>query len=206
MLAKPQLKISNRSTTALLQRGIERKNVPDAIKRFLDSHASDALFRIFAKNHTAVTPVLGTFAWTLGQVSPGAAPDPNSRYVALSLRKQFSSTQLSPGELDTLSRELPLLLETVRRMRQDGVTLLAGTDIAAILIPGFSLHAKLQEFVAAWVTWGSQAALFSSHNMRQTRKFRNQLPSCQGLCPVPRWPLQNPPLVAIRDSCPVLNA
>jgi cytosine/adenosine deaminase-related metal-dependent hydrolase len=34
--------------------GIERKDVPDAIHRFLRSSDSDVLFRVFAKNHTAV--------------------------------------------------------------------------------------------------------------------------------------------------------
>jgi Amidohydrolase family len=129
--------------------GIERKDLPDAIQRFLGAGDSDVLFRAFAKNHTAVTPVLGTFAWTLRQLSPGTSPDPNSRYVALSLSKQFAKPQIPPEELDTLNREVPQLLETVRRMHQDGVTLLAGTDIAAVRIPGFSLHAELQQLVAA---------------------------------------------------------
>jgi hypothetical protein len=129
--------------------GTERKDVPDAIKRFLDSSASDVLFQTFAKNHTAVTPVIGTFAWTLRQLSPGAPPDPNIRYVALSLRKQFAKTVIPSDELDTLSRETPQLLATVHRMHQEGVILLAGTDIAAVRIPGFSLHAELQELVAA---------------------------------------------------------
>jgi imidazolonepropionase-like amidohydrolase len=129
--------------------GIERKDVPDAIQHFLGSGDSDVLFRVFAKNHTAVTPVLGTFAWSLRQLSPGTPPDPNSRYVALSLRNQFAKTQIPSEELDTLNREIPQLLATVYRMRQDGVMLLAGTDIAAARIPGFSLHAELQELVAA---------------------------------------------------------
>ena len=129
--------------------GIERKDLPNAIQRFLGSTDSDLLFRIFAKNRTAVTPVVGTFVWTLRQVAPGTTPDPNSRYVALSFRKQFAKTQIPAEELNMLNKELPQLLETVRRMNKDGVTLLAGTDIAAIRIPGFSLHTELQELVAA---------------------------------------------------------
>jgi hypothetical protein len=129
--------------------GIERKDLPDAIQRFLASRDSDALFHIFAKNHTSVTPVLGTLVWTLQQLSPGATPDPNSRYVALSMRKQFAKPQIPAEELDTLRREIPQLRATVLRMHQEGVMLLAGTDIAAVRIPGFSLHAELQELVAS---------------------------------------------------------
>jgi imidazolonepropionase-like amidohydrolase len=129
--------------------GIEQKDVPDAIKRFLDSNDGDILFRTFARNHTAVTPVLGTFAWTLRQVTPGAAPDPHIRYVARSLRKQFANSRIPAEQLDILNREVPQLLDTVRHMHRDGVLLLAGTDIAAVRIPGFSLHGELEEFVSA---------------------------------------------------------
>jgi len=59
--------------------GVEGRDIPEDIKRFIGSSDSDVLFRIFVRNHTAVTPVLGTFAWTLRQVTPGASPDPNSR-------------------------------------------------------------------------------------------------------------------------------
>jgi amidohydrolase family protein len=119
------------------------------VPRGLICGMSRVLFRVFVKNHTAVTPVLGTLTWTLHQLSAGTPPDPNSRYVALSMRKQFAKPQIPPEELETLNREIPQLLDTVRRMHQDGVMLLAGTDIAAVRIPGFSLHAELQELVAA---------------------------------------------------------
>ena len=131
--------------------GIEEKNLPEAIKTFLRSPKSDALFRTFARNHTAVSPVLGTLDWTLRQMSPGATSDPNDRYVAQSLEKE-AAKELPPQEaLDTLNSEYPLLRETVRKLHHDGVTLLAATDIAGARIPGFSLHRDLQQLVSAGI-------------------------------------------------------
>jgi imidazolonepropionase-like amidohydrolase len=51
--------------------------------------------------------------------------------------------QISASDLDGYKRTLDEFKEVVRQMNRDGVTLMAGTDIAAASIPGFTLHEEL---------------------------------------------------------------
>jgi imidazolonepropionase-like amidohydrolase len=129
--------------------GITEKDLPAAIDKFLSSTASDTLFKTFVKNHTAVTPVLNTFYWAINQLNPKAMVDPNSRYVALSLKQEADKTKMNTEDMSLLKAELPGLRKTVDKMYRDGVTILAGTDIAGARVPGLALHAELKELVNA---------------------------------------------------------
>jgi imidazolonepropionase-like amidohydrolase len=113
----------------------------------LASRDADTLFKTFATNHTAITPVLGTLEWMLHLSAPGSVTDPNSKYIAYSLKK--TAVNIKAEDLAMLKRELPELRSTVGKMHNDGVMLLAGTDIAGARLPGFSLHGELLEFVYA---------------------------------------------------------
>jgi imidazolonepropionase-like amidohydrolase len=129
--------------------GIAQKDLPGAIDKFLSSTASDTLFKIFVRNHTAVTPVLNTFDWSINQLRPNAAVDANSRYVALSLKQEAAKAKMTAENLVLLKTELPALMHTTDKMYCDGVIILAGTDIAGARVPGFSLHSELEELVKA---------------------------------------------------------
>jgi hypothetical protein len=112
--------------------------------------SGDALFATFVHNGTAVTPCLYAVADALAHNDPAAPPDPNERYVA---RSQRTPAKPVPAEeLAHFRAMLPRLLTTVARMRNAGVTLLAGTDVAASRVPGFSLHEELDLLARAGLT------------------------------------------------------
>jgi len=117
---------------------------PQVMQRFLESDQPERLFRIFVRNHTAFTPAIAMLQWTVQRNSPGAPPDPQSRYVARSNRDAM--TRHAVNEEDRLiNREIPFLMQTVERMHKSGVMLLAGTDIAADRVPGFSLLNEVEQ-------------------------------------------------------------
>ncbi|HEV8657994.1 MAG TPA: amidohydrolase family protein [Thermoanaerobaculia bacterium] len=122
------------------------RKLPDAMREWRAEKA-DALFARFVKNHTIVDPTL--FAYR-----PDAdAPDPRSRFVALSFRK-IAASQPKPSaeEIEESKVVYAEFKEVVRQMNRDGVTLLAGTDIAAARIPGFTLHDELAALVECGLT------------------------------------------------------
>jgi imidazolonepropionase-like amidohydrolase len=120
-----------------------------AVANFLISPAADTLFRLFVSNHTAVTPVLNTFISEVNEAGGQVPPDVNLRYVAASLLRRARQVKIDSADLAALRAEIPELIQTVTKMYQDSVTLLAGTDIAGARVPGFSLHQELEQFVAA---------------------------------------------------------
>jgi imidazolonepropionase-like amidohydrolase len=122
--------------------------LPAAIDRFLESGDSDRLFGLFAKNSTAVTPVLSALAVILEQ----PANEANNRYVAHSLLEQASKQPVPQTTLDGLRAEMPEYRKTVAKLQKDGVLILAGTDIAGARVPGFTLHRELEELVSAGLT------------------------------------------------------
>ncbi|HYS53078.1 MAG TPA: amidohydrolase family protein [Thermoanaerobaculia bacterium] len=119
----------------------------DAIRQFRESDA-DKLFARFVKNHTVVDPTIG--AWNV-VVDPGAKNDPRLRYVAASIKKA-PLPSLSAEELAEMRELVPEYREVVRQMHRNGVTLVAGTDIAATRIPGFTLHDELASLVECGLT------------------------------------------------------
>ena len=118
--------------------------LPDAINRFRTDGA-DRLFALFVKNHTVETPTLVAFQTVITVADPSLPPDSNLRYVAMSLRRDIPALvkQVSASDLAEYRRTLSEFKEVVRQMNRDGVTLMAGTDIAGARIPGFTLHEEL---------------------------------------------------------------
>ena len=133
--------------------GLKGRKLPDAIRQFRASEAEE-LFARFVKNHTAFTPTLAPYGATIEASDPSSPPDPNSRYVALSLKKEWQkqSKPLSGEELAEWKRTFAELREVVRQMNRSGVTLMAGTDIAGPRIPGFSLHDELAQLAGVGLT------------------------------------------------------
>ena len=123
---------------------------PAAIRRFR-AGAADPLFARFAQNETVVTPTLVPWASVLesgGELSPAG---PNSRYVAASL-KASAPPRLPAAEVREWEEIFPEFLGVVGQMNRAGVTLLAGTDIAATRVPGFTLHRELELLTEAGLT------------------------------------------------------
>jgi imidazolonepropionase-like amidohydrolase len=109
-----------------------------------------ALFATLARNGTAVTPSLYAVAYALAHNDPAAPRDPNYRYVARS--QQHPIKPVPAEELELFRAMLPRLQQTTLRLQQAGVLLLAGTDIAADRVPGFSLHDELDLLASAGLT------------------------------------------------------
>jgi imidazolonepropionase-like amidohydrolase len=97
-----------------------------------------------------VTPSLYAVAYALAHNDSAASRDPNYRYVARSQRHPIKP--VPPEELELFRAMLPRLQRTTLRLQQAGVTLLAGTDIAADRVPGFSLHDELDLLAEAGLT------------------------------------------------------
>jgi imidazolonepropionase-like amidohydrolase len=161
-----------------LSAGKKEDELPVVIDRFLSSGAADSLFARLVKNHTAFTPDIAMWQWTMNAMDPSASPDPLSRYVALSSRNEFKNQHASPEELKNLRQIFPRLLNVVRRMHQAGVMLLAGTDIAGPRIPGFSLHNELAMLVTAGLT-PAQALQTATLNPAIVLKKTNDLGSVE---------------------------
>ena len=127
------------------------KDLVSGIDTFLaPGGGGDALFATLARNGTAVTPSLYAVADAIAHNGSAAPPNPDERYVARSQR-----TPLKPipaAELAQFRAMLPRLKATVLRLQQAGVTLLAGTDVAASRVPGFSLHEELDLLAQAGLT------------------------------------------------------
>jgi hypothetical protein len=132
--------------------GLKDDEMPAAVDRFISTGAADTLFRRFVRNHTAVTPVIAVFAWTVAQSDSTATPDPRLKYVARSFRGMLQQQRLSASDLNILKPRVPAFLRAIGRMNRDSVMLLAGTDIAGARIPGFSLHDELAMLVTAGLT------------------------------------------------------
>ena len=147
-----QVTIENADTLfeGMVLAGIPEEKISAAIAQFLASGTADALFARFVKNHTAYTPAISQFEWSLQDADPSAPKDPRKRYVAKSLRDFFLTQHpLAPDDLKAMQKMFPELVKVVGRMNRDGVLLLAGTDIAGSRIPGFSLHDELSMLVKA---------------------------------------------------------
>ncbi len=120
-------------------RAEHEKNLIEAIDVFLTPRGeADALFAVFKQNGTAVTPCLSALESSLARNEASGARDPRYKYVARSNRRP--AARLPPQEMAEFRSMLPRLRATINRLQSDGVILLAGTDIAADRVPGFSLH------------------------------------------------------------------
>jgi len=131
---------------------VSADGLPGAVARYLASGGVDSLGARFARNHTAFTPDIAMYRWSITAGDSSSAPDPRLRYVALSARNEFKGHYLSADDVNTMRETFPQLMQVVGRMHHAGVMLLAGTDIAGPRIPGFSLHDELSTLVEAGLT------------------------------------------------------
>jgi len=129
------------------------RKLPDAIRQFR-AEDGEKLFARFVKNHTVVDPTLIAFHSYVEAFDPSSAPDPRSRYVALSLKKEWQklAKPISAEELADLKATFAELREVVRQMNRSGVTLVTGSDIAGPRVPGFGLHDELVLLVDVGLT------------------------------------------------------
>jgi imidazolonepropionase-like amidohydrolase len=132
---------------------LKGRKLPDAIRQFRAEDA-EKLFARFVKNQTVVDPTLVAFRSFVEASDPSSPPDPRSRYVALSLKKEWQKIlkPVSAEDLAEMKATAAELREVVRQMNQAGVTLVAGSDIAGPRIPGFGLHDELVLLVEAGLT------------------------------------------------------
>lgn len=132
---------------------LKDRKLPDAIRQFR-AEGAEKLFARFVKNRTVVDPTLVAFRTYADFSDPSTPPDPRSRYVALSLKKEWQKTfkPISAEDLAELKQMVAELREVTRLMHRSGVTLVAGSDIAGPRVPGFSLHEELVLLVEAGLT------------------------------------------------------
>jgi hypothetical protein len=124
------------------------RDMAHAMDAFLaPSGDADTVFAIFRRNETAVTPSVAILAYSIAHNDPGTPPDPHYRYVAKSQRRP--QKPLPPEDLAEFKAMLPRLMTTISQLQNDGVTLLAGSDVAGGRVPGFSLHDELDMFSQA---------------------------------------------------------
>ncbi|HYN25236.1 MAG TPA: amidohydrolase family protein [Pyrinomonadaceae bacterium] len=129
------------------------RKLPDAIRQFR-AEDGEKLFARFVKNRTVVDATLIAFRSYVEALDPSSPPDPRSRYVALSLKKEWQklAKPISAEQLADLKATFAELREVVRQMNRSGVTLVAGSDIAGPRVPGFGLHDELVLLVDAGLT------------------------------------------------------
>src|SRR6202451_19723 len=102
----------------------------EGIDEFLEADgASGTLLGILRANGTAVTPCVSAFADEIAHANRNPDPRPNYSYVAKS--PHVPVRPMSASDLKDFQAMLPRLQKTVAKLQTNGVTLLAGSDIAA---------------------------------------------------------------------------
>jgi len=130
-----------------------RDDVPlaEPIARFTKNGAAE-LFARFARNGNWFTPTL--IAFQEGNRFWDPTPDPRDRYVSRSSKQMLAAIQKNhppPSWMEDRVAQFPHHLELVGMAHRAGVGLLAGTDLAARIFPGFSLHDELELLVKSGV-------------------------------------------------------
>jgi imidazolonepropionase-like amidohydrolase len=120
------------------------------IAEWRSSPEAKLLFDTFVTNGTAVDPTLIATGY-LSRLLSSSSPDPLSRYMAASARKQLDQTLKSVPDAQRLTLA-PLIRErqavTLQMQRAD-VKLVTGTDLSFLHVPGFSLHDELDMLAEA---------------------------------------------------------
>ena len=117
-----------------------------------------ALLRKLAANGTWQTPTL--FMETRGALRPDKREDMRDtlRWVPDLQRAEWEAwsrqaSALTPEAAGAIKRHADWIIQLVRRMKEERVELLAGTDIAvAWIVPGAALHEELRALVEAGLT------------------------------------------------------
>jgi imidazolonepropionase-like amidohydrolase len=123
----------------------------EPIARFKKDGAAE-LFARFARNGNWFTPTL--IAFQEGNRFWDPAPDPRDRYVSHSSKEMLAAIQKNPPPsswMEDRIAQFPHHLELVGMAHRAGVGLLTGTDLAARIFPGFSLHDELDLLVKSGV-------------------------------------------------------
>jgi imidazolonepropionase-like amidohydrolase len=145
---------------------VGNRSLASAIREWRTADA-DTLFARFVKNGTAFDPTL--FAYF-----PRDAHT-DSPYVARSLKAEADKRPAAtPAELADQQAIYEEFKQVVRAANRAGVTLLAGSDIADVRIPGFTLHQELAALVECGLTplQALQAATLNAAKvMNRTNEF-----------------------------------
>ncbi len=131
----------------------------DYYQRILDTYSDakcQSLAQAFVKNDTWQAVTLIRLRTQDYGDDPAYVNDPNLKYVdkarvALwqSIGQQFSAT-ITPAARATLQSYYARQLQVVKMMKQNGVKIMAGSDLGGgWLVPGFSLHQEFKQLAAA---------------------------------------------------------
>jgi hypothetical protein len=132
---------------------------PQTLLDTYDTKRAAALFSLFAKNGTFVTPMITHWATVHLEFRRDHTDDPRVKYLLPALKQHWDSSLdrweqefEQTGEINKVVAVK--LLEMVKAMNSAGVRLLAGSGTPAhpFVWPGFSLHEELEWFVKAGLT------------------------------------------------------
>jgi Amidohydrolase family len=131
-------------------------------QRIIDTYSDaqcQALAQSFAKNNTWQAVTLIRLRTQDYGDDPAYTNDPNLIYVDKTRRAlwaqtgQLFTTGVTPATRATLQQYYALQLKVVKLMQQNGVKMLAGSDLGGgWVVPGFSLHQEFHELAAAGLT------------------------------------------------------
>ena len=128
-----------------------KEDLTAGIDRFLSVDGEfQALAQTLRANGTAVTPCLSALMNELASASLPNGSIGNIKYVAQSQRAY--QRPVSAGDLAEFQKMIPRLQQTVAKLGKAGVTILAGTDLAASRVPGFSLQDELKDLAVSGLT------------------------------------------------------
>jgi hypothetical protein len=124
-----------------------------------DAGQCRALYRAFARNHTAQVPTLVLLDSWAHEHDPRRLRDPRYRYVPELLRNSWEAFADAPQADVPNSRvvraeRLRWIQQAVGDMQRAGVMILAGTEEggASFIYPGFAIHDELQLLVRSGLT------------------------------------------------------
>ncbi|MEO7761760.1 MAG: amidohydrolase family protein [Casimicrobiaceae bacterium] len=133
-------------------------------QRIIDTYSDakcQALAQAFVKNGTWQAPTLIRLRTQDYSDTALYRADPNLIYLSKTSRALFEqlgqqfATTVTPAAAETLHQFYALQLKVTKLLKQAGVKMLAGSDMAANAIwtvPGFSLHQEFRELAAAGLT------------------------------------------------------
>jgi imidazolonepropionase-like amidohydrolase len=128
------------------------KDLTAEIARWRETGARD-LFAKLVRNGTSVDPTLIALT-DLSRQLETQKPDPRSRYIAVSARKEAEkSLSGMRGNAEKILADIKPRIRELQAvtgaMSRAGVQLLSGTDLSYLIAPGFSLHDELELMVEA---------------------------------------------------------
>jgi imidazolonepropionase-like amidohydrolase len=123
-----------------------------------DERKAAALFARFVKNGTWQVPTIVRLRGILIDDGAVFTGDPRLKYIPVETREDSKAQRagllknLPPELADNRQRFFQRVLDLTGAMHRSGVELMAGTDPAGMVLPGFSLHDELVLLVKAGFT------------------------------------------------------